>query len=190
MTSNFTVLYDSCVLYSNHLRDILIQLALTDLFRAKWTNIIHEEWIRNLLKNRPDLQIEQLTQVKNLMNSKIRDCLITDFEQLIPFLDLPDPNDCHVLAAAIVAQVDVIVTFNLKDFPASAISPYGVEAKHPDDFLADLIDLNPLKVIAVVETCRTRLKKPPKTFDEYLEILLKQELTISVSMLQELRGKI
>ncbi len=61
MSSNFTALYDACVLYPAPLRDLLMQLALTDLFRARWTNKIHDEWIRNLLKNRLDLTLEQLT---------------------------------------------------------------------------------------------------------------------------------
>ena len=122
MTSKFTVIYDACVLYPNYLRDILIQLAIADLFRAKWTNLIHDEWIRNLIENRPDLPREKLNQVKDLMNSQVRDSLVTDFEQLIPSLTLPDPNDRHILAAAIVAEADVIVIFNLKDFPDLNIS--------------------------------------------------------------------
>ncbi|MBD2179234.1 PIN domain-containing protein [Pseudanabaena sp. FACHB-1998] len=188
MTSKFTVIYDACVLYPNYLRDILIQLAIADLFRAKWTNLIHDEWIRNLIENRPDLPKEKLNQVKDLMNSQVRDSLVTDFEQLIPSLTLPDPNDRHILAAAIVAEADVIVTFNLKDFPDLNISQYGITAKHPDDFIADLIGLNPFKVMAAVETCRQRLKKQPKTSNEYLEILLKQGLPLSVSMLKELQN--
>ncbi|MCL1489653.1 MAG: PIN domain-containing protein [Pseudanabaena sp. Salubria-1] len=188
MTSKFTVIYDACVLYPNYLRDILIQLAIADLFRAKWTNLIHDEWIRNLIENRPDLPKEKLNQVKDLMNSQVRDSLVTDFEQLIPSLALPDPNDRHILAAAIVAEADVIVTFNLKDFPDLNISQYGITAKHPDDFIADLIGLNPFKVIAAVENCRQRLKKQPKTSNEYLEILLKQGLPLSVSKLKELQN--
>jgi hypothetical protein len=120
------------------------------------------------------------------MNRQVRDSLVTDFEQLIPSLTLPDPNDLHILAAAIVAEADVIVTFNLKDFPAENINQYGITAKHPDDFIADLIGLNSFKVAAAVETCRQRLKKQPKTSNEYLEILLKQGLPISVSMLKEI----
>ena len=101
MTSRFTVIYDACVLYSNYLRDILIQLAIADLFRAKWTNLIHDEWIRNLVENRPDLPREKLNQVKDLMNSQVRDSLVTDFEQLIPSLTLPDPKDRPRMATRI-----------------------------------------------------------------------------------------
>jgi len=92
MASNFTAIYDACVLYSAPLRDLLMQLALTDLFRARWTDRIHDEWIGNLLKKRPDLTLEQLTRTKELMNSHVRDCLVTNYEYLIPYLQLPDPK--------------------------------------------------------------------------------------------------
>ncbi|MEQ8752610.1 MAG: PIN domain-containing protein [Coleofasciculus sp. G1-WW12-02] len=186
MTSNFTVLYDSCVLYPAPLRDLLMQLALTDLFRARWTNAIQEEWSRNVLKNRPDLTLEQLTRTQELMNSYVRDCLITNYEDLIPSLQLPDPDDRHILAAAIKGNVNVIVTFNLSDFPESTLNQYEIEAQHPDDFISDLIDLRPGKVAEAAQICRKRLKNPPKSVNEYLETLLKQGLTVSVSILREI----
>lgn len=186
MALNFTALYDACVLYPAPMRDLLMQLALTDLFRARWTNQIHDEWIRNVLKNRPDLTLQQLTRTKELMNSHVHDCLVTNYEYLIPQLELPDSDDRHVLAAAIVGGVDKIVTTNLSDFPKSILGQYDIEAQHPDDFISDLLDLKPSKVVRAAKTCQQRLKNPPKTFDEYLEILLKQGLSISVSMLQEL----
>jgi hypothetical protein len=104
----FTALYDACVLYPAPIRDVLMHLALTDLYRARWTNDIHEEWIRSVLKNRPDLSRERLLRARDLMNSHVRDALIHDYEDLIPALSLPDPNDRHVLAAAIKGRVDVI----------------------------------------------------------------------------------
>ena len=186
MSSNFTALYDACVLYPAPLRDLLMQLALTDLFRARWTDQIHDEWIRNLLKNRSDLTLERLTQTKNLMNSHVRDCLVTDYEGLIPSINLPDADDRHVLAAAIKGQVDVIVTTNLRDFPQNVLDSYEIFAEHPDEFISNLIDLKPSIVAKTAEICRKRLKNPPKSIDEYLEILLKQELPITVSLLREL----
>lgn len=186
MVSNFTALYDACVLYPAPLRDFLMQLALTDLFRARWTEKIHDEWTGNLLKKRPDLTLQQITRTKQLMNSHVRDCLVTNYEYLIANLKLPDSDDRHVLAAAIKGNVDVIVTTNLKDFPQSTLEEYEIEAQHPDDFISDLLDLKPSKVVAAAKICQQRLKNPPKSFEEYLEILLKQGLTISVSMLQEL----
>lgn len=118
---NFTVLFDACVLYSAPLRDFLMHLAMTDLFRAKWTDEIHDEWIRNLLKNRPDLTQERLQRTRDLMNSSVRDCLVSGYVDLIPSLTLPDQDDRHVLAAAICGGADVIVTYNLSDFPSTPL---------------------------------------------------------------------
>jgi predicted nucleic acid-binding protein len=184
MISNFTVVYDACVLYPAPLRDFLMQLALTDLFRAKWTNEIHDEWIRNLLLNRPDLKVEDLTRTKDLMNRHVRDCLVTGYEYLIPSLTLPDPNDRHVLAAAIKASARVIVTFNLPDFPETILEQYDMEAQHPDEFISNLIDLKPLIVAEAAQICQQRLKNPPLSMNDYLKTLLKQQLTNSVSMLE------
>lgn len=78
-----TVVYDACVLYPAPLRDFLMWLALTDLFKARWTSRIHDEWISNVLQNRPDLTVEQLTKTRNLMDRNVRDCLVTGFERLI-----------------------------------------------------------------------------------------------------------
>jgi hypothetical protein len=99
----FTALYDACVLYPAPIRDVLMHLALTDLYRARWTNQIHEEWIRSVLINRPDLTRAQLERTRDLMNAHARDALIENFEDLIPSLSLPDPDDRHVLAAAYAA---------------------------------------------------------------------------------------
>ena len=78
-----------------------MEMAAMGLFRAKWTDQIHEEWISNLLKHRNDLTLEKLTRTKNLMNEAVPDCLVRGYEPLISGLDLPDKDDCHVLAAAI-----------------------------------------------------------------------------------------
>ena len=131
MIPNFTVVYDACVLYPNTLRDLLMELATRDLYRAKWTDEIHDEWIRNLKQNKPDLPIEKLYRVRDLMNENVRDCLVIDYQWLIEKLNLPDPNDRHVLAAAIKAKAEVIVTSNLKDFPQSElVQPGGNNIKY------------------------------------------------------------
>lgn len=148
-----------------------MRLALTDLFRARWTDQVHQEWINALLEKRTDLKREQLDQTKDLMNSHVRDCLIVDYEPLIESVTLPDPNDRHVLAAAIKGRCDLIVTMNLKDFPATELDKYGIEAQHPDDFIFYLMDLVPEAVVAVAKTHRAALKKPPKTAEDYINTL-------------------
>src|SRR5688572_14428132 len=95
-----TALLDANVLYPAALRDLLLWLATTDLFRARWTDAIHDEWIRSLLTRRPDLSRERLERTRQLMDQNVDDCLIVGFEALIDTLVLPDPNDRHVVAAA------------------------------------------------------------------------------------------
>jgi predicted nucleic acid-binding protein len=175
--ASFTALYDACVLYPAPLRDVLMQMALTDLYRAKWSPMIHEEWMRNLLQSRPDLSRERLQRIRELMDAHTRGCVVTGFENLIDALELPDPGDRHVLAAAIHGRADVIVTYNLRHFPPEHLSRYGIEAQHPDEFLTHLIDLAPGTVCAAARTHRLRLKNPPKTVAEYLETLEHQSLS-------------
>lgn len=183
--ATFTAVYDACVLYPAPLRDFLMELALTDLFKARWTDDIHDEWMRNVLKDRPDLTLAQLTITKNRMNANVRDCLVTNYAEIIPGLQLPDPKDRHVLAAAIRCNADVIVTFNLKDFPENYLALYGVEAQHPDEFIVHLFDLQPAVICQAAEQVRSRLKNPPKTPDEYLETLLRQGLPQSTTTMRE-----
>jgi hypothetical protein len=161
-----------------------MRLALEDIYMARWTNQIHKEWIRNLLENRSDLNRAQLERTRDLMNQHVRDCLVTDYEDLIPSLTLPDPDDRHVLAAAIKANADVIVTFNLVDFPDQVLSKYGMEAQHPDDFLVHQFDLSPASVCRAVKKQRDALKNPAKSVDELLDILSHQQLPLIVSRLR------
>jgi len=182
--TNFLVLYDACVLYPAPLRDLLMHLALTGLYRAKWTNEIHDEWIRSVLVNRKDLDRETLEKTRLLMNSHVRDCLVEGYQKLIPMLSLPDPDDHHVLAAAIHSKCSVIVTYNLKDFPEEQLSEYDIEAQHPDDFIIHLIDLSTEKVCLAVKRHRQSLKNPPKNIEEYLKTLQKQALSQTVAQLE------
>jgi predicted nucleic acid-binding protein len=169
--ATFTAIYDACALYPAPLRDLLMHLAMTNLFRAKWTEKIHEEWIENVLADRKDLKRSQLERTRDLMNAHVLDCLVTGYESLIDGVTLPDKDDRHVVAAAIRAGAAVIVTFNLKDFPVKAIAPLGIEAQHPDEFVTHLIDLSPGKVCAAVKRHRSSLKNPRKTAAEYLDCL-------------------
>lgn len=185
MGSHFTVVYDACVLYPAPLRDLLMHLALSNMYRARWSDMIHDEWMRNVLANRQDLTQDQLNQTRHLMNAHVRDCLVTGFEPLIQSIMLPDPDDRHVAAAAVHSGASLIVTFNLKDFPAEALQPFNLAAQHPDDFIVDLLDLHPAGVLEAAASHRRSLKNPPKTADEYLDTLLAQGLTQSVAMMRQ-----
>lgn len=161
-------------------------MALGGQFRARWSADIHDEWIRNLLKNRSDLTQEQLNKVRALMDKHVPGCLVEGYENLIPAIELPDPDDRHVVAAAVQTRAEAIVTFNPKDFPDDALAQYNLKAIHPDDFISDLLELNIGAAIDAVRKHRAGLKNPPFTADEYLDLLLKQRLPETVSKLRPL----
>ncbi len=183
-------LYDACVLYPAPLRDLLMHLALTDLFRAKWTDAIHEEWIRSVLQNRSDLTRAQLERTRDLMNAHVRDGLVVGYEDLVSTLTLPDPDDRHVLAAAIRGRANVIVTYNLSDFPAETLALYDIEAQHPDEFVKRLLSLSEGAVCAAVKRQREFLRKPPKSAEELLATLEQQALVQTVAHLRRLKDQI
>ena len=161
-------------------------LALSGQYRARWSNDIHDEWIRNLLINRPDLPEDSLQRVRSLMDKHVPGCLVDDYHSIIPSISLPDLDDRHVVAAAIQTRAEAIITFNLKDFPDSALKQYNLKAIHPDDFISDLCDLNIASVIDSVRKHRKSLKNPPFDVEQYLDCLLKQQLPQTVSRLQPL----
>jgi hypothetical protein len=155
------------------------------LFRAKWTDQIHEEWISNLLEERNDLRREALERTRNLMNQAVPDCLVTGYEELIEALTLPDEGDRHVLAAAIKSGCDAIITFNLKHFPPNMLKQYDLESIHPDDFISSQFELRPAVILISVKRCRQRLLNPPKAAREYLDTLEAQGLPHTVDILNE-----
>lgn len=183
--ANFTAIFDACVLYPAPLRDLLLSVALTDQFRAKWTRDIQDEWVRNLLKNREDLDASKLQHTVDEMCRAVPDCMVEGYQAIIPGLELPDADDRHVLAAAIRCQADVIVTFNIKDFPDKAVDPYDIDVQTPDIFLSHLFDLSPAAFCGAVKGLRGRLKNPEKTVDEILEAFYRQGLPLTVKKLRE-----
>ena len=184
------VVYDACVLYSAALRDCLLHIAKVKLVRPHWSNDIHEEWMRSLLYNRPDLSRESLERTCRRMNAKFKKSLAKGYEPLIPTLHLPDPNDRHVLAVAIHTQAEYIVTFNLNDFPNSVLKQYGIEAVSPDEFIFHLIQESPYFILRAVKNHRLSLTRPPKTTKEYLATLERQRLPKTVAFLREHENEI
>ena len=184
----FTAVYDASVLHPAGLRDLLIRLAQTGLFRARWSDQILDEVVRSILRRRPDLRPQQLQRTRQLMCEAVADCLVTGHEPLIGGLTLPDPDDSHVLAAAIRCHAQVIVTHNLRDFPSDVLEPFGIEAQHPDLFVLHLVDLAPARVAGVVERQAASLSAPPRTTDDLLE-LLSGELPRTVAALRSDRGR-
>lgn len=185
--AKFSVIFDACVLYPAPLRDLLMRLAITGLFKAYWTDEIHEEWINALLRREEKYSRKNLEKTRDLMDCYIQDAKVYDYESLITGLTLPDPNDRHVLAAAIKINADAIVSYNSKDFPADELNKYHIELIHPDEFILYQIELNPALCCTVIRKQRQTLRNPPKTVDEFLAILQKQSLPQTILTLEEYR---
>lgn len=184
MASSFVAVFDACVLYPAPLRDLLLRLSLAGLFRARWTNRIHEEWMAALLHKRPDLDRTQLEHTRALMDRAVPDCLVTDFAGIEAGLVLPDPDDRHVLAAAIKCGAGTIVTYNLKDFPEAVLAPYGLTAQHPDEFLVHACDLDLVSVCMAVRGARAALRHPPMETEALLDIYQARGLATTVAALR------
>jgi predicted nucleic acid-binding protein len=181
----FIAIYDADALYPNTLRDLLIRIAqLPHLVQARWTEQILDEVIRALQKNRPDISDEKAHRLRELVNAAVRGCLVTGYEPLIPSLALPDPDDRHVLAAAIKSNAQVIVTRNLRHFPKDRLAPWGVKAKSPDDFVRDQIGIDAQAVWACVQQIVDSRTRHPVTIDDVLAELVRSGLVGTAAALQ------
>lgn len=184
----FAVVYDACVLYPAQVRDLLLRIATTGVVRARWTDAILDECFRNVLADRPDLDPQRLERTRALMVRAVPDCLVTGYEHLIDGLDLPDPGDRHVLAAAIRAHAQALVTFNLRDFPDHVLARYDMEPKHPDEFVLEALDLAPGAVVQCVAAQAAALRNPPVAVPDLLDMLRRAGLVRSVARMRELLG--
>lgn len=162
--SSFTVVYDTNVLFPNEMRDLLVEIAAhpAGIVRARWSAHILEELRRNLHEKR-GIELAKLDRLAELMGRAVRDALVEGYEELIPGLTgLPDPDDRHVLAAAIRCHAQVIVTQNLKDFPAGCLQRYGMEAQSADTYLLHLVELAPGVVYGAIREISERRTRAPK----------------------------
>ena len=181
---DFAAVLDANVLYPAPLRDLFMQLAVARLFRARWSDRIHDEWTRNVLARRPDLSAERLARTRRLMDAHAPGSLVAGYEPLIGGLHLPDPDDRHVLAAALRAGAEGIVTFNLRDFPPAILGPLGVAAWHPDEFVCALLGRSPEGVAGAVREQRRNLARPPVSPDGLLDTLASQGLPRTANRLR------
>jgi hypothetical protein len=183
--SHFTVVFDACVLAPASLRDLLVELSGARIFRGKWSNDIHREWMAAARKVNPGIDPAKLERTKALMNDFVLDSVVDGYQSLVAALNLPDPNDRHVLAAAIVCGADLIVTTNIKHFPVEVLEQYGMLPLHPDQFVQDILDLSEQTVLSCVKRIRERLKNPPMSAEQLLEVYFRNGLVGSVVRLRE-----
>ena len=163
-----TAFLDANALYPAELRNLLMRLALADAYRPRWSDQVQQEWTDALARDRPDLPRARIDRVRALMEAHVPGAAVTGYELMIDQLSLPDPNDRHVLAAAITAGAGIIVTANLKDFPVAALAPHGIEAVHPDEFILRLFNHAPGRVVATAREHRLSLIRPAKSVADYL----------------------
>jgi predicted nucleic acid-binding protein len=171
-----TVFADANVLYASALRDLLIQLAVAKIIDLRWSADVQDEWTRAVARQRPEIPSERTARTRAMMEAALPEAMVEGYEHLIPTLNLPDPDDCHVLAAAIAAEANLILTFNLKDFPADALGPHDVVALHPDQLLTTLAQTAPGPFLAAVAEIRERLVNPPMSESDYFTMLAKSGL--------------
>lgn len=185
----FTALFDACVLYPPSIRDCLLSLAVTDLFRARWSYRIQEEWLTAVVRDNPHLE-GALRRTQLDMEEAVPDANVTGYEAIEAALELSDTNDRHVLAAAIVGRADVIVTTNLRHFPPPRLAPFGIEAQHPDEFISHVLTLVPPIALAAIKAMRARLRNPSYGPEDYLTLLARRGLPQTVAILRENIGLI
>lgn len=145
---------DACVLYPTVLREILTGSAGAGLFQPVWSQRILDEW--RLAAARHDLpagvEIALLTE-------RFPHAMVTADEAAASGLDLPDPADRHVVAAALAADSTLIVTANLRDFPQRSLSAVGLRAQHPDEFLRDMFLSHPEEILAAITATEARARQ-------------------------------
>ncbi len=165
---------DANVLYPQFLRDLLLRVASAELFDPRWTDRIQQEWMRNLAANRPDLPPENIERARKLMEVGFPQGRVTGYRGIERSLAGVHPKDRHVAAAAVRAGASHIVTFNLRDYPAEALSPYGITPIHPDRFLISLSNRESL--LGTLDRHRSGLRKPPMSPETYRATLLRAGL--------------
>ena len=177
MLDPFVVIFDACVLYPFHLRNIVVQIAVDRLVDARWTDEIHDEWIRNLAAAVPGIPIKRLQITRKLMNDALPYATVTDYQAHLEAITLPDPDDRHVVAAAITAGASLILTWNLRDFPTKELKKHGLVRQTPDVLLTDLYEKAPDLTVASLANARRNLSKTQVSASDFIDILINQKLS-------------
>lgn len=170
------VIFDACILYPFHLRNIVVQLAVDRVVDARWTDAIHHEWARSLAARMPAIPIERLQATRQLMDAALPAAMVSVSQQQLRLVSLPDADDRHVVAAGIAAGASLILTWNLRDFPAAELRKHGLRRQNPDTFLVDLYDDAPAPVIGSLANARRNLNKSRVSATDFIGILRNQRL--------------
>lgn len=165
--NRFTAFVDACVLAGVLKRNLLLTLAEAEFFRVRWSARSLQETERAIIRILTDKAIPDAASIATrqivAMKEAFEDAMVDGYEHLLPACaHFPDKDDHHIVAAALKAQAAVIVTDNLKDFPADLLDPLNIEAKTADDFIADTIDLKHGLAVAAIRRMRLRFNRPDR----------------------------
>lgn len=194
--NRFTAFVDACSLFGALHRNLLLSLAEVGFFRIRWSAEVMAEIERNLVPHFAKRESNASTTTKSpeeraaascaAMRRAFEDAEVTDYETIVPCIQkMPDPNDAHVVAAALKIRASVIVTENTKHFPASVIGPLDLETKTADEFIADTMDLNPPLAVSAVSTMRQRFRRPSMTGEQLLRLMEARGLMLTVDSLKD-----
>lgn len=187
--NRFTAFVDACSLAGALKRNLILTLAEAEFFRLRWSTQVLDETERAIAeileaKGASDA-VDRASRARSSMEAAFEEAMVAGYETFLPACQgLPDPDDAHVLAAALKTQAAVIVTDNLKDFPDHILAPLNLEARSTDEFLANTVALDPGRSVAAVRMMRDRLKNPTKTPDVLLIEMEAQGLVETVDLLR------
>jgi hypothetical protein len=181
IADRFVVILDANVLFPFRVKDTLLRFAEQGLFRARWSPDILQEWTSSLLAKQPQFK-ENIESQLRAMEEAFPESLVTGYDYLISSLELPDADDRHVLAAAIVCGAQHIITENLRHFPSDVLDPLGIEAVSADTFLASTFELYPTEAMAALRTMRRDYHNPPMQPSEFLLDLTAKGLVKTASL--------
>ena len=163
--------YDASVLFPFHVAHLLTFMATRRLVHARWTRAIEEEWVERSLEKLAGLKRESVERRTDAMNRALPHALVSNYEHHIETIVFPDPDDRHVVAAALECKASVIVTRDKKHFTAGTLGPYGLRRMYPDDFLCDRLTDLPERVLDVVEQARLALGRSKPDAVSYIQII-------------------
>ena len=186
--NRFTATIDACVLAGVLRRNLILTLAQWEFFRVRWSDEILDEAeraIAGLFAKKGDLNAaEKGSKARASMEKAFEDAMVSGYARYLPMCEGVDPGDAHVIAAALKTQAQVIVTDNLKHFPATLLEPLNLEAKSADAFIADTIALDIGRAVAAIHQMRQRLERPAMTASDLLVMMDANGLTTAVNILQ------
>lgn len=187
--NRFTAFVDACTLAGALKRNMLLSLAEAEFFRIRWSAPVLGETqraIENMLAKKGVIDAAvRAERAIAAMRRAFEDAEVCDFEPLLSVCNgLPDPDDAHVIAAALKTQAAVIVTDNLKHFPGRLLAGLNLEARNADTFIADTIALDPGRAVAAIRTMRIRLQRPEKSAEMLLLDMEASGLTETVDVLK------